>query len=384
MVLPGSKGAKKTVRVGILGGGQLGLMLIEAGRDLGVKFSVLDPDSEAPCRDVADLFVVGDFRDFSTVMHFGKNCDVVTIEIEDVNVEALRRLRDEQGVTVFPQPEVISVIQDKGIQKEFYRRHNIATADFVLLENRAELETCHDFLPGFLKLRRGGYDGRGVMRVTAENIARAFDAPCVLEKVVAIEKEISVILARDAVGQIKMFPLVEMTFHSARHVVDLLLAPARLSPEQVDRAYHLARQVAQDLGVIGVLAVEMFVTQEGEILVNEIAPRPHNSGHHTIEANETSQYLLHLQTILGREIGSTHKKSIAVMINLLGSPDHDGVAKISGVEEVAQFEGVFIHLYGKTVTHPWRKMGHVTILDDSLENAMKRAKEIKEKIRIVT
>lgn len=374
----------KKIPLGILGGGQLGCMMIESAGDLPLKFHVLDPDPEAPCRQLDCRFVEGDFRDFATVIEFGKTLDVLTIEIEDVATQALKRLRDEHGVTVYPQPEVIELMQDKGLQKEFYLKNRIPAAEFVLVAGKNEIAEHARLFPCFQKLKKSGYDGRGVCRLDSiEDLSSAFDAPSVLEKAQNIQKEISVILARSRDGQIKQFPIVEMCFHPKEHLVDILFAPASLAPELVDRAYQLARDVAQKLEVVGVLAVEMFVTTDGRILVNEIAPRPHNSGHHTIEANETSQYLIHLQSILGLEMGSTRMRSPSALLNILGDARYEGVARFEGLETLENQEQVFVHVYGKKQTRPYRKMGHVTVLENTVENALKKIEKIRETLKVV-
>lgn len=372
-------------KIGVLGGGQLGRMMIESAGNLPVEFFILDRDAEAPCRDVADHFTVGDFCDFATVLEFGRSLDVLTIEIENVNVEALKRLRDEHGVKVFPQPEVVELVQDKGLQKQFLFRHRIPTAEFVLIESRAEISDHDNFLPCFQKLRKSGYDGRGVCRLDSPlSLEKTFDAPCILERAIPVRKEISVILARSSEGQVKLFPIVEMSFHPARHLVDVLFAPASLPPEVLERAYQVARDVAAALKIVGVLAVEMFVTPEDKILVNEIAPRPHNSGHHTIEANETSQYLLHLQSLLGLELGSTRMISPAALLNLLGEEGCEGQVRYKGIEEARSQTGVCVHVYGKKRTRPFRKMGHVTVLDATIDGALKKIEETRKTVRVIT
>lgn len=373
----------KAIKVGILGGGQLGRMLVASAAQMGVRFGVLDPDAESPCRELDVDFSQGDFRDYANVLEFGKKYDVVTIEIENVAVQALKRLRDDHGIQVYPQPEVIELIQDKGLQKEFYRAHHIPTADFVLIEGCQGLQKHPDFFPCFQKLRKSGYDGRGVCCLESiADKALAFDAPSVLEKAVNVQKEIAVIVARSLKGQIKTFPIVEMALHPQKHLVDRLFAPARLLPEQVEQAYHLARQVAEQLGIVGVLAVEMFVDGENRILVNEMAPRPHNSGHHTIEANETSQYRIHLESILGLEMGSTRMLSPSAMLNLLGEDGFEGPVSYEGLENWRGQDGVFVHDYGKRQTRPYRKMGHVTVLSDTVDEALRQVQKISQSVRV--
>ncbi|QNF35536.1 5-(carboxyamino)imidazole ribonucleotide synthase [Adhaeribacter swui] len=370
------------IRLGILGGGQLGRMLLQAGIDLNLYTLILDPDAEAPCKSLCDEFFVGSFADYDTVYNFGKKCDVVTIEIEHVNTDALLKLKQE-GVKVFPEPEVIKIIQDKGLQKEFYCHNGIPTADFRLLQNKAELIENADFLPAFQKLRTLGYDGRGVTRLTSSaDFEKSFEAPTVLEKLVDYEKELSVIVARNPNGEVSCFPAVELVFHPVHNLVDYLFSPAAISPEVEQKAQKVAKRVIQALNMVGLLAVEMFLTKDGEILVNEVAPRPHNSGHHTYKANLTSQFEQHLRAILNLPLGNTQSHSAAVMLNLLGEPGYSGLAQYEGLQEALALPGVSIHLYGKKITRPARKMGHVTITANTVAEATQKANQVKEVIKV--
>ncbi|MDQ4139729.1 MAG: 5-(carboxyamino)imidazole ribonucleotide synthase [Bacteroidota bacterium] len=369
-------------RLGILGGGQLGRMLLQAGIDLNIYTLILDPDQEAPCKSLCNEFHVGSFADYDTVYSFGKKCDVVTIEIEHVNTDALLRLKQE-GVRVFPEPEIIKIIQDKGSQKEFYRQNNIPTADFLLLQDKTELTENESFLPAFQKLRTLGYDGRGVTRITsAADFAKGFEAPSVLEKLVEYEKELAVLVARNEKGEVSCFPVVELVFHPVHNLVDYLFAPANISAEISQQAQEIAKQVIQAFNMTGLLAVEMFLTKDGQILVNEVAPRPHNSGHHTFKANLTSQFEQHLRAILNLPLGDTQAHSAAVMLNLLGEPGFSGEAKYEGLQQTLSVPGVSIHLYGKKFTRPARKMGHVTITAASVAEATQKANSIKEVIKV--
>jgi 5-(carboxyamino)imidazole ribonucleotide synthase len=350
-------------KLGILGGGQLGRMLIQAGTDLNIDFRVMDPDAEAPCSKLA-AFTHARLTDFEKVISFGEGCDVITIEIENVNTRALHELV-RRGKKVYPQPGVIEIIQDKRTQKQFYRDHNIPTAEFVLTEDRREVAAHSDFLPAVNKLGKEGYDGRGVQVLrSASDLGKAFDAPGLLERLIEFDKEISVIVARNEQGNVSCFPAVEMVFHPEANLVEHLLSPARLSNKVAALAETIARQVAEALGIVGLLAVEMFVTKEGDVLVNESAPRPHNSGHQTIEANVTSQYQQHLRAILGLPLGDASCRTGSAMVNLLGEEGYAGNARYDGLEKVLALPGVYVHLYGKKVTRPFRKMGHVTIVDD--------------------
>lgn len=369
-------------KIGILGGGQLGRMLIQAGLDLNLNFSVLDPDAQAPCKDIAN-FTHGKLTDFDVVMKFGSTCDLITIEIENVNTKALKELQ-RQGKRVYPQPEVIELIQDKRSQKEFYRQHNIPTADFILTENKAEIAKNKHFLPAVNKLGKEGYDGRGVQILRSENdLEKAFDAPGFLEKLVPFEKEISVIIARNEKGETKAFPPVEMAFHPEQNLVEFLFSPAEISKEVEIRATDIAKQVIESLNMVGLLAVEMFVLKDGSVLVNEVAPRPHNSGHQTIEGNITSQYHQHLYSILNLPLGDTSIKIPSAMVNLLGEPNYTGAAKCKGIESVLALGGVNVHLYGKAITKPFRKMGHVTIVDEDTKRLREKAKFVKDTLKII-
>jgi 5-(carboxyamino)imidazole ribonucleotide synthase len=370
------------LKVGILGGGQLGRMLIQAGIDYNIHFAVLDPDAQAPCAGLAE-FYTGKLTDFDTVLEFGMSCDVITIEIENVNTTALRELV-RLGKKVYPQPEVIEVIQDKRAQKMFYRQHQIPTAEFMLTENASDVRANIGFIPAVNKLGKEGYDGRGVQILRNEaDLAKAFDAPGLLEKLIDFEKEIAVIVARNANGQIRTFPVVEMVFHPQQNLVEYLFAPAHIPHEIKSKAETIAMQVITQLKMVGILAVEMFVTKTGEILVNEVAPRPHNSGHQTIEANVTSQYQQHLRSILNLPLGDTRLTSPSAMVNLLGEPGYTGPALYEGFEDVISIPGVHVHLYGKKNTKPFRKMGHVTILDHDLETLRKKADLVKQTLKVI-
>ena len=371
-------------KLGILGGGQLGRMLLQKAADLNISNAVLDPDADAPCSSICDEFITGNFNDFETVYSFGKKVDLLTIEIEHVNVEALEKLESE-GLEIFPQPEIIKLVQDKGAQKIFYRTHKIPTAEFHLVENKKELSEQLSFLPFVQKLRKGGYDGRGVQIMRTEtDFENGFDAPCVLEKFVDFEKEIAVVVARNKNGEVKSFPVVEMEFNKEANLVEFLFSPSSVSDTVKKNAIMLAEKIADNLQIVGILAVEMFVTKTGEVLVNEIAPRPHNSGHHTIEANTTSQYEQHLRAILNLPLGATETIHPAVMVNLLGEKGFTGHAKYEGLEKILAMDGVHLHLYGKKITKPNRKMGHVTCVGFTVEDAYKKATFVKDYLKIIS
>ncbi|BDD07656.1 N5-carboxyaminoimidazole ribonucleotide synthase [Fulvitalea axinellae] len=371
-------------RLGVVGGGQLGRMLIQSAIDYNIDISVLDPDPNAPCRSLASEFTQGKLTDFETLYEFGKRCDLVTIEIENVNTDALKKLRDE-GVKVFPQPEIIELIQDKRIQKQFYADNDIPTADFILTEDATEVRENASFLPAVNKLGKEGYDGRGVQIIREEkDLEKAFDAPGLLEKLVDFDTEISVIVARNEKGETKAFPAVELSYHPEHNLVEFLFAPAKISAEVERKAEELALRVIDTLGMVGLLAVEMFVTKDGDVLVNEVAPRPHNSGHQTIEANVTSQYEQHLSAIVGAPLGDTKAITPSVMVNLLGEDGHQGLAKCEGLDSVMAMDGVKTHLYGKKITKPFRKMGHVTLIGSDTEALKSDARRVKETLKIVS
>lgn len=368
--------------LGILGGGQLGRMLIQSGIDLNISFSVLDPDANAPCHQLAP-FQTGKLTDYDTVIQFGKNCDLITIEIENVNTKALAEL-EKRGKKVFPQPSIIELIQDKRLQKQFYVDNEIPTAEFILTENKSEVLKHGSFLPAVNKVGKEGYDGRGVQMLRKEeDFEKAFDAPGLLEKLIDFDKEIAIIVAKNEKGDIVSYPPVEMAFHPEKNLVEYLFAPADLNKIIQQKADQIARKVIERLGLIGILAVEMFVTKEGEVLVNEVAPRPHNSGHHTIEANETSQYEQHLRAILNQPLGCTRMRSPSAMVNLLGEDRFTGEAKYEGLEKVLAIGGVHVHLYGKKITKPFRKMGHVTIVDNDMESLRKKANFVKDNLKVI-
>lgn len=368
--------------LGVLGGGQLGRMLIQSAINYNQDIHILDPDPNAPCNDISQKFTVGSLKDFDIVYAFGQACDVITVEIENVNTEALEKLRSE-GKQVYPQPEILRLIQDKRAQKQFYQQHAIPTAEFILTADKADVIHNSGFLPAVNKLGKEGYDGRGVQILRTEaDLEQAFDAPGLLEKLIDFDKEIAVTVARNESGELVAYQAVECAFHPTANLVEFLFAPAEISPEVEQKAQEIAKDVILKLGMVGILAVEMFVTKSGEVLVNEIAPRPHNSGHHTIEANFTSQFEQHLRAVMNWPLGNPDLRSPAAMINLLGEEGYSGPVLVEGQQEALAEKGVYIHMYGKKITKPFRKMGHVTILDENVDNLKKRAYRIKELIKI--
>jgi len=372
------------LKLGILGGGQLGRMLIQEAINYNLTTLVLDPDADAPCKHIANYFECGSITDFDTVYKFGKKADVITIEIEKVNIEALDLL-EKEGKMVFPQARVIRLIQDKGVQKQFFKENDIPTAHFQLVNTKEDMLNSVIPFPYILKQRKDGYDGKGVMRInSAEDLEKAFDSPCLIEELVDFEKEIAVIVSRNSRGDVKTFPMVEMEFNAEANLVEFLISPSTYPEHIQERAETIAKNIAAALNVTGLLAVEMFITRNGEILVNELAPRPHNSGHHTIEGNYVSQFDQQLRSIFNLPLGDTRAISNAVMLNLLGEKGHDGVAKYEGMEKAMAVDGVYIHLYGKKYTKPFRKMGHVTIVDQNRETAIEKANYIKETLKVIS
>ncbi|MBB2144740.1 5-(carboxyamino)imidazole ribonucleotide synthase [Pedobacter sp. LMG 31464] len=371
-------------KLGILGGGQLGRMLIQEAINYNLTTLVLDPDPDAPCKHIANKFECGSITDFDTVYNFGKKADIITIEIEKVNIEALEQL-EKEGKSVFPQSRVIRLIQDKGVQKQFFKENDIPTSPFQLVNSKDDLSNGNFPFPYILKQRKDGYDGKGVMKISnLADIENAFEAPSLIEELVDFDKEIAVIVARNANGDMKTFPMVEMEFNAEANLVEFLISPSTYPDDIQHRAEKIALNIASALNITGILAVEMFVTKNGEILVNELAPRPHNSGHQTIEGNYVSQFEQHLRSIFNLPLGDTRSISNAVMINLLGEKGHDGLAKYDGLEKIMAIDGVYVHLYGKKYTKPFRKMGHITIVDQNRENAIEKARYIQQTLKVVS
>lgn len=371
-------------KIAILGGGQLGRMFIQNALSYGVHISVLDPAANAPCAKICDNFKIGSFKDYHTVIEFGRKADIITIEIEHVNTDALKQL-EKEGKTVIPSASAIETIKDKGLQKLFYQKNNIPSADFRLIDNAAQLAENSDFLPAFQKARTEGYDGKGVVFLKdLTNTSIAFDEPSVLEKAVEIEKELSVIVVKNQSGEIATFPVVELVFDPVYNLVDYLKAPASITSSQENTAKELAMKVVTALDSAGIFAVEMFLTKDGEILVNETAPRTHNSGHHTIEASISSQYDQQLRALLNLPLGSTKSYPAAAMINIVGEEGYSGKVKYVGVEKIAALENVYIHLYGKETTKPGRKMGHVSVIGHSFEKIQPLIDIVKKELKAIS
>lgn len=368
-------------RLGILGGGQLGRMLIQEAVNYDIRVAVLDPAQDAPCASLCHEFVQGSFQDYASVIAFGKDKDVITVEIEHVSTDALEDL-EKSGVEVYPKPSFLRMVQDKGLQKEFYEAHHIPTAPFQLIESTSALDYSILRFPFVLKLRTGGYDGKGVQIIrSAADLEHTFDEPCLIEEMINFSKELSIIIARNKQGETSFFPLVEMEFNAEANLVEFLFSPAQVLHEVESQAQAIAKKIAESSNFVGLLAVELFLTKEGQLLVNEMAPRPHNSGHHTIEACVTSQYEQHLRSILSLPLGNTTLVQPAVMVNLLGASGHEGPVHYKGLEEALRLPGVHVHLYGKSRTKPFRKMGHITVTNADLTIAKEYAREA---LRLVT
>ncbi len=369
-------------KLGITKGGQLGKMLIQAAMDFDPAIHILDDDPECPCRNFCTSFTSGNPLNFEVLYQFGKKVDLLTLEIEHVNAEALERLKQE-SIAVYPDPSIIKIVQDKGVQKKFYAEHGIPTAEFQLIEGKKEILNHSNLLPAVQKTRRAGYDGKGVYKInSAKDMGGAFDEPSVLEKKVPFEKEISVIVTRSRSGELAVFPVIELMFHPQKNLVEFLFSPAKITNEVQEKAKSIACQIATQLAMVGVLAVEMFVLADGQVLVNEIAPRPHNSGHHTIEANVTSQFEQHLRAIVGFPLGDPSMIKPAVMVNLLGEDGFSGPVVYEGIETILKEPGVYVHLYGKKLTKPYRKMGHITVVADTLEEALGKARRIQTIVKV--
>jgi len=372
-------------KLGIIAGGQLGKMLVLAASNWDVKTFVLDTDDHCPASTCCTQFVKGNQLDYDAVIRFGGMVDMITFEIENVNIEALQQLKSE-GKKIFPDPDALAIIQDKGLQKEFYKNNKIPSPDFFLFKNKDEIIAATErgtiTFPFVQKLRKGGYDGKGVAVIRSQrDVSNLLEGASLVEKLIDIQTEISVIVARNRKGEITCFPVAEMEFNEA-NMVEKLICPASLNENIIQQANAIATQLIASFNLCGLLAVEMFVDKNNMVWVNEIAPRPHNSGHHTIESVITSQYEQLLRAIFNFPLGSTQLKMPSVMINLLGEPNYEGPVKYEGLTECMAIEGVKIHLYGKKITKPFRKMGHVTILATSIEEAKEKAGIVKQKLKV--
>jgi 5-(carboxyamino)imidazole ribonucleotide synthase len=372
-------------KLGILGGGQLGKMLLSETRKWDIQTFVLDPSADAPCKIACNTFVQGDLMDFDTVYQFGKLVDILTFEIELVNVDALEKLEFE-GVQVYPTPKTLRQIQNKGVQKSEYAKHQIPTADFKIFENlnRLKSEIANLQFPFVWKCTEFGYDGYGVKIIRkSTDLDELPDTECIVEEIIPFKNELAVIVVRNLSGDVKTYPVVEMEFHPEANQVEYVICPARIDDKVAQKATAIALQVAAIFEPVGLLAVEMFQTHDDEILVNEVAPRPHNSGHYSIEASYTSQFENHLRAILNLPLGNTNSKVAGIMVNLVGEVGFSGNVVYEKINEILAIDGVTPHLYGKKQTRPFRKMGHVTIVNEDMKEARKIAELVKNTIRVV-
>jgi 5-(carboxyamino)imidazole ribonucleotide synthase len=364
-------------KIGILGGGQLGRMLLQAAANYPVETFVLENDAECPAAHLCHHFTKGDIKDFEAVYNFGKGLDAITIEIENVNVEALEKLETE-GVKIFPGPTVLKCIKNKILQKKYYQQYEIPTADFIITENAEELNQQEKFLPAVHKLGEGGYDGRGVQIIkTKEDISKGFAAPAVLEKLIPIYKEIAQMVAVNEKGETVLYPPVEMLVDPVLNLLDYQLCPAEIDKKTLWKVEAIALSVVRNFKSPGIFAVEMFLDKSGNVFVNETAPRVHNSGHHTIEAHYSSQFDMLWRIILGYPLGNTAAILPSIMVNIIGADGHSGEVKYDGLDDVLKIENAFVHLYGKKLTKPGRKMGHVTVLSKEKQDLLHKSNKIK-------
>lgn len=375
-------------KLGVLGGGQLGRMLLAETQKLDIHTSILESNKKAPCAEICNRFVVGDLLDFDTVYEFGKTVDLLTIEIENINLDALDKLEVE-GLTIYPKPKDLRIIQSKAKQKNFYIDHQIPTAAFSHYAYLEELKHSYENniinFPFVWKAARFGYDGNGVKIVrNIEDLENLPNVECITEKLIPFKNELAVIVARNAAGEVKTYPVVEMEFHPEANQVEYVICPARIDFKVAEKARELALKVVSAFDFVGLLAVEMFQTIDDKILVNEVAPRPHNSGHYSIEASYTNQFEQHLRSILNLPLGNTDNKVAGIMVNLVGEEGFSGDVIYQNIEEILKIDGVTPHIYGKKETRPFRKMGHVTIVNTDIDKARAIAQKVKEIIRVIS
>ena len=371
-------------KLGVLGGGQLGKMLLTETQKFDIYTSILDNSAEAPCAQICNEFHQGDLLDFDTVYNFGKKVDLLTIEIEHVNIEALLKL-EKEGLKIHPQPSVIQIIQHKGKQKDFFVENNIPTSPHKRFQFLEDLKNENLSFPFVWKSAQFGYDGTGVKIVKNQNDLNSLvNTPCIIEELIPFKNELAVIVARNNDGEIKTYPVVEMEFHPEANQVEYVICPARISDEVAQKARNIALKVAESFEHIGLLAVELFQTENDEILVNEVAPRTHNSGHYSIEASYTSQFEQHLRSILNLPLGNTDSKVAGIMVNLVGEEGYSGDVVYENMEEILKMDGVTPHIYGKKQTRPFRKMGHVTVVNNDIEEARRVAEKVKNTIKVIS
>jgi 5-(carboxyamino)imidazole ribonucleotide synthase len=379
-------------KLGILGGGQLGKMLLQETRKFDIQTYVLDPSPEAPCKIACNHFVQGNLMDFDTVYSFGKKVDVLTFEIELVNLDALLKL-EEEGLAIYPSPKTLQGIQNKGVQKDFYSQHNIPTAPYTRFDKtlllKEAVENKQIEMPFVWKCTQFGYDGNGVKIVRkATDLDELPNVECIAETMIPFKNELAVIVARSVSGEVKTYPVVEMEFHPEANQVEYVICPARIDATIAQKATEVALKVSEGFNHVGLLAVEMFHSEGSEkgdeILVNEVAPRPHNSGHYSIEASYTSQFENHLRAILNLPLGNTASKVAGIMVNLVGSEGYSGQVVYENISNIMAIDGVTPHIYGKRETRPFRKMGHVTIVNENMNEARRIAEEVKNSIRVIS
>ena len=371
-------------KLGVLGGGQLGKMLLTETHKYDIYTAILDSSIDAPCAQICTEFHVGDLMDYDAVYNFGKQVDVLTIEIENVNVDALESL-EKEGIKVFPSSKTLRIIQNKAIQKQFFIDHTIPTAGFKRYVSTSEINESEVSYPFVWKSAQFGYDGNGVKIVKSRNDLNGVpNIECITEELIPFKNELAVIVARNSDGEIKTYPVVEMEFHPEANQVEYVICPARISKEIEEKARQTALKVAKNIEHVGLLAVELFLTQNDEILVNEVAPRTHNSGHHTIEASYTSQFEQHLRSILNLPLGNTESKVAGIMVNLVGEEGYSGNVVYENIDEIMKIDGVTPHIYGKKQTRPFRKMGHVTIVHKDINEARKIAEKVKKTIKVIS
>lgn len=375
-------------KLAILGGGQLGKMMLYETRKYDIQTLVLDPSNEAPSRISCNYFQQGDLMDYDTVLNFGRQADVVTFEIEGVNIEALKKLESE-GIKTFPSANTLEKIQNKAIQKEFYQQNNIPTAPFNTYESlndlQNEVEAGKLEFPFVWKSATGGYDGKGVSVIKSmEDLKELSEGACIAEDLVSFKNELAVIVARNPSGEMKTYPVVEMEFHPTANQVEYVICPARINNEVADKARKMAETVSEAFQHVGLLAVEMFQTEDDQIIINEVAPRPHNSGHYSIEASYTNQFEQQIRAILDLPLGNTDSKVGGIMVNLVGAEGHEGEVQYENMEEIMKMDGVTPHIYGKKITRPFRKMGHVTIVNKDISKAREIAEKVKNSIKVIS
>lgn len=371
-------------KIGILGGGQLGRMLLQASANYPVETFVMENDEDCPAAHLCHHFIKGDIKNFEDVYNFGKNLDAITIEIEAVNEDALEKL-EQEGISVFPKPAALRIIKNKILQKEFYKSHQIPTSEFVITNNLAEVNQQKTFLPAVHKLAVGGYDGRGVLILNkVSDLDKAFDAPAVLEKLVDIKKEISMLVAVNIKGETVLYPAVDMMFNRQLNLLDYQVSPANIDKNILWKLEAVALTLVKHLNSPGIFAVETFIDRNDNVWVNETAPRVHNSGHHTIEGNYSSQFDMLWRIILDYPLGNTSCILPAAIVNILGEEGYTGEASYQGLKEVLKMDNVFVHIYGKRETKPGRKMGHVTVLSSEKQELLHTANKIKHTLKVIS